>query len=211
MHQVFIVDDHAVVRHGIRRLLEMTPDMQVAGEASSGAGMVDMLTQSVPDLLLLDMNMPGTHGAELISEIHHKLPALPILVLSIYDDIQLASAALNAGARGYLTKDSEPEMIIDAIRQCIAGKGYIHPALGARLLSSRTAHKDTVRHEILSPREQQIFMMLVRGSGINDISEKLHISPKTVSTHKFRILQKMALKTVSELVRYAIRHSLIEA
>lgn len=209
-YQIFIADDHAVVRQGICRLLDMTPDLKLAGEAGSGQNLIEQVAATQPDLLLMDMNMPGTHGAELISEIKSQIPDLPILVLSMFDDTQIAGSALKAGARGYLTKDSDPEMIVTAIRHCIDGRGYIQPELGARMLQA-PSQQTLASHETLSARERQVFMLLVRGMGINAISARLHISPKTVSTHKFRILQKMDLGTVSELVRYAVRQGLIEA
>lgn len=211
MIKVFVVDDHDIVRQGICRVLECTPDFELAGEASDGWHLVDKVINADANLLVMDMNMPGPDSIELIGDMQKRAPNVPILVLSMVDDVQIASAALKAGALGYLTKNSDSEMIVRAIRQCLEGNGYIQPELGARMVQAASQQHREVPHETLSSREKQIFLLLANGMSINQISEKLHISPKTVSTHKFRIMQKLALTTTSELVRYAIRHRVIEA
>tara|TARA_R110002072_G_scaffold301164_3_gene480236 strand:- start:12040 stop:12672 length:633 start_codon:yes stop_codon:yes gene_type:complete len=209
MTRIFIADDHAIVRQGLRRLLGVTPDLEFAGEAADGWQVLDKLDQDPGDLLVLDMSLPGPNGVELIRTVKERQPELPVLVLTIHSDTQIVASALKAGANGYLTKDSEPDMIITAIRQCVSGGCYVDPELGARMLIAGNTRKE-VLHEALSTREHQVFVLLAQGMSINAISDKLHISPKTVSTHKFRIMQKLEIDTVTDLVRYAIRHRLIE-
>jgi two-component system, NarL family, invasion response regulator UvrY len=211
MIKVFVADDHDIVRQGICRVLECTPDFELAGQAADGRDLVENVLNCGTNLLVLDMNMPGPDSIELIRDMRKRAPDVAILILSMIDDVQVASAALKAGALGYLTKNSDSEMIVRAIRQCLEGNGYIQPELGARMVQAASQPRREVPHETLSAREKQIFLLIANGMSINQISEKLHISPKTVSTHKFRIMQKLALTTTSELVRYAIRHQVIEA
>ncbi|ALO45276.1 response regulator [Pseudohongiella spirulinae] len=211
MIKVFVVDDHEIVRQGICRMLECTPDFELAGQAADGWNLVEKVLDSGANLLVMDMNMPGPESIDLIADMHKRAPDVPVLVLSMVDDVQVASAALKAGALGYLTKNSDSLMIVQAIRQCLEGNGYIQPELGARMIQAAGQQHREAPHKTLSSREKQIFLLIANGMSINQISEKLHISPKTVSTHKFRIMQKLALSNTSELVRYAIRHRVIEA
>lgn len=211
MTKVFVVDSHEIVRQGLCRLLEHTPDFELAGQASDAWNLIENIKQSGAELLIMDVDAAGPDALELIGDLRKQIPAFPILILSAIDDVQKAAAALNAGALGYLTKGSDCEMITRAMRHCLQGTGYIQPELGRRMLQAASQAFERAPHQILSAREKQIFFLLANGTGINEISEKLHISPKTVSTHKFRIMQKMALATITDLVRYAIRHRLIEA
>ncbi|MDO9316664.1 MAG: response regulator transcription factor [Gammaproteobacteria bacterium] len=210
MIRVLVADDHMIVRQGLRRVLAMADDIELAAEVANGRDLLKKIEIEQFDLLLTDMNMPGITGVELIRQVRELRPALPILVLSMHAEAQLVGRAIKAGATGYLTKDSEPEMILAAIRNCARGQHYIHPELGARLLFGDPHADESEQHERLSDREMQVFLLLANGLGINQISEKLHISGKTVSTHKFRIMQKMALGSMSELVRYALRNHMIE-
>lgn len=210
MIRVLVADDHTIVRQGVRRVLGMADDIEVIGEVSNGRDLLKRIETDQFDLLLTDMNMPGVTGVELIRQVRELRPALAILVLSMHAEAQLVSRAIKAGATGYLTKDSEPEMILAAVRNCARGHHYIHPELGARLLFGEQPTPEADPHERLSAREKQVFLLLAKGLGINHISDKLHISSKTVSTHKFRIMQKMELGSVSELVRYALRNHMIE-
>lgn len=209
--RVLIADDHAIVRHGLCRLIALTSDIEVAGEARDGWEVVDKVRAGGFDLLLTDMSMPGPNGPELVKRVRAESASLPILVLSMHGESQIAARAIKAGATGYLTKDSDPDMLLDAIRRCAAGRHFIEPDLASRLVfeSERSSGADV--HIRLSDREFQIFLLLAQGLGVNEIAEKMHISPKTVSTHKFRLMQKMAFESLSELVRYALRHGLIES
>jgi DNA-binding NarL/FixJ family response regulator len=208
MIRILIGDDHAIVRQGLRQVLALMPELELAGEAKNGWEVIELVRSSAPSLLLLDMNMPGPSGVELIKRVREEAPRLPILVLSMHGESQIAGRAIQAGAAGYLTKDSEPETLIHAIRQVAGGAHYIEPAVAERLLFG-SSPKDAVEpHAALSDREYQIFLMLVRGRGVVDIAEALHLSAKTVSTHKARLMKKLELDNLSDLVRYALKHDL---
>lgn len=210
MIKILIADDHAVVRQGIRQLLALAPEFAVAGEAKNGWEVIDWVRQGGFDLLLLDMTMPGPSGVELVKRVQDEAPRLPILVLSMHGESQIAGRALKAGAAGYLTKDSEPEQMIGAIRQVAAGGRYIAPELASKLVFETISTPEESPERRLSDREYQIFLKLARGRGVNDIAEELHLSAKTVSTHKFRLMQKLGLDSISELVRLALSHKLLD-
>lgn len=210
MHRVFVVDDHDIVREGLACIIERVPGFELAGEAHDGWDLVDKLTGASTDLVLLDFNMPGPDIIELIGNIKQQAPDVAILVLSMVDEISIVVSALKAGAKGYLTKNNDPATIIQAMLRCVSGDGYIQPDLAARLINAENQLTKIPLHEQLSEREKQIFMFLANGVSINEISQKLNRSPKTISTHKFRIMQKIALQTNTDLVRYAIKHKLIE-
>lgn len=209
MIRLLIADDHTVVCQGLCRFFALTSDIEVVGEVSDGWQLLDHLEKNSMDLLVLDMSMPGPCGVELISDLSGRWPDLPVLVFSMYSDSHLATRAIKAGAKGYITKDSDPDMIISAVRHCAAGKHYIHPALGAKLMLEDPEMLLQELHRSLSEREYQIFLLLVKGLSLSAIGETLHISPKTVSTHKFRIMQKLSMTSISELVRYAVKAKLI--
>jgi DNA-binding NarL/FixJ family response regulator len=209
MINLIIADDHAIVRHGLKQILALAPDITVLGEAGGGHELQNVLAKTTCDLVLLDMNMPGLAGVDLIQWIRSKYPALSILVLSMHVEGQIASRALKAGARGYLTKDSEPEILIEAIRKVSAGGKFIDAALVETLVFDHDP-EGSAPHEVLSERELQVFLMLASGRTISDIASELFLSIKTVSTHKFRLMRKMNLQTSTDLVRYAIRHQLID-
>jgi DNA-binding NarL/FixJ family response regulator len=207
MIRILIGDDHAIVRQGLRQVLALMPELELAGEAKNGWEVIELVRSCAPNLLLLDMNMPGPSGVDLIKRVREEVPRVPILVLSMHGESQIAGRAIKAGAAGYLTKDSEPEILIHAIRQVASGAHYIEPAVAERLLFE-SSPKDAAPHTTLSDREYQIFLMLVRGRGVVDIAEALHLSAKTVSTHKARLLKKLGLDNLSDLVRYALKHEL---
>lgn len=209
MIRVIIVDDHAIVRHGLKQILALASDINVVGEASGGEELQDVLARTGCDLVLLDMNMPGLAGVDLIKWLHETHPDLPILILSMHVEGQIASRALKAGASGYLTKDSEPEILVGAIRKVSRGGKFIDAALVETLVFDHDP-ESCAPHEGLSERELQVFLMLASGRTISEIATDLHLSIKTVSTHKFRLMRKMNLQTSTDLVRYAIRHQLID-
>jgi DNA-binding NarL/FixJ family response regulator len=211
MIRVLIADDHAIVREGLCRVIALAPDIEVAGEAKDGREVLEWMRAGGIDLLLTDMSMPYLQGAELIKRVRAEKAHLPILVLSMHGESQVAARAIKAGATGYLTKDSDPEMLLDAIRRCAAGRHFIEPELASRLVFGGDRGSGADAHTRLSDREFQIFLLLAQGASVNEIGERMHISPKTVSTHKFRLMQKMSFESLSELVRYALRHGLIES
>jgi len=208
MIRILIADDHAIVRGGLRQIIATTSDMVVAAEAAHGAEVVDKLRACAVDLLLLDMTMPGISGVDLIRRVRADLPALPVLVLSIHDEAQVASRALRAGATGYLTKDSDPDVLLAAIRKLADGGRFIDPKLVDAMVFE-THRGDVPPHEVLSDREFQVLQMLAAGKSINDIADTCALSAKTISTHKMRLMQKLGLANNAEVIRYAIRHGLI--
>lgn len=208
MIRVLIADDHAIVRQGLRQVLALAPELELAGEARNGWEVIELVRAGNLNLLLLDMTMPGPNGVELIKRVREEAPRLPILVLSMHGESQIAGRAIKAGAAGYLTKDSEPETLIGAIRQVAGGAHYIDPAIASRLLFEATPTDAEQAHLTLSDREYQIFLLLVQGRGINEIGDALRLSAKTVSTHKFRLMQKLGVDNLSDLVRYALKHKL---
>jgi len=211
MIRLLIADDHAVVRQGVGRVVAITADIELVAEAKNGDDALQLIGRGCVDLVLTDMNMPGLSGIELITTIKSSFPTLPVLVFSMHSESQIANQVIKAGANGYLTKDSEPEELLTAIRRCAQGGHYISADLASELLFNQTASVEVLLpHCTLSEREMQIFLLLASGNGINEIGEQLHISPKTVSTHKFRLMQKLSLESLSELVRYALRHQFIE-
>jgi DNA-binding NarL/FixJ family response regulator len=210
MTRVLIADDHAIVREGLKQLFALDNRVVVAGEAVNGAQVLDTLRDGVFDLVLLDMAMPGVSGVNLISRIRAQEGAPPILVLSMHNELQIARRALNAGAAGYLTKDSQPEVLMTAIHKVAAGGRFIDPVLAEEMVFEADGPEQRRPHVLLSDREFHILRLLVRGMAVNSIAQELAISNKTVSTHKARLMQKMKMDNNAELVRYAVDHGLIE-
>lgn len=207
MIRVFLADDHAIVREGIKRMFQLTADICVVNEASNGGELLERLRTTTVDLILLDMSMPGISGANLIIRIVANFPSIPILVLSMHDEPQVARRALSAGAAGYLTKDSEPELLITAIRRVAQGRRFIAPELAEKIVfDSRSEHEQLQQ---LSEREYEIMIMLAKGVCVNDIAQQLAISSKTVSTHKMRLMKKLGLNSNADLVRYSVAQNLI--
>ncbi|EYC52699.1 LuxR family transcriptional regulator [Hylemonella gracilis str. Niagara R] len=209
MIRLMIADDHAIVRSGLRQLLSLAPDIEVRAEAVDGAQVLEGLRRELPDLLLLDVNMPGLSGADLITRVKSHWPTLPILVLSMHNEGQVAARVLKAGASGYVTKDSEMEVLLGAIRKVAGGGKYIVPELAEKLVFDMSLSSDQAPHQNLSDRELEVFRLLVAGLGVNEIAAQLCISNKTVSTHKTRLLEKLNLGSTAELVRYAMQHGLL--
>ncbi|MEW6341008.1 MAG: response regulator transcription factor [Paraburkholderia sp.] len=207
MIKILIADDHAIVRGGLKQIIATTADIVVTGEAAQGSEVVEKVRSCDIDLLLLDMTMPGISGVDLIRRVRAEQPALPVLVLSIHNEAQVVSRALRAGATGYVTKDSDPEVLLAAIRKLAAGGRFIDPKLVDAIIFE-THSGDAPPHEVLSDREFQVLQMLASGKSINDIAETLALSAKTISTHKMRLMQKLGLGNNAELIRYAIRHGL---
>ena len=209
MIRVVIADDHTIVRHGLCRVIALASDMELAGEVKDGWEVLERLSGKPFDLLLLDMTMPGPHGIELIKRIRNEAKGLHILVLSMHTECQFVDGAIKAGANGYLTKDSDPDSILSAIRQIAAGGNVIAPELAARLLFEPTAASGNGAWGKLSEREFDIFLKFAAGRKVSDIAADLCLSPKTVSTHKYRIMQKLGVNSVGELIHYAYSHKLL--
>lgn len=207
--RILLADDHSLVRHGIKQLIAITGDMQVVGEAADGQQVMALLAAVPCDLLLLDLAMPNMSGIDLIRRVAARAHAPRILVLSMHNEAQLVSRALGVGAAGYLTKDSEPEELVAAIRKVARGGRYLDPHLVDTMVFEHGLGRDRPPHESLTNREFEILGLLVAGVSVNAIAARLSLSAKTVSTHKLRLLQKMGMNSVAELTRYALEHRLL--
>ncbi|WP_447578400.1 response regulator [Achromobacter kerstersii] len=209
MITVMLADDHTLLREGLRRLLEQAGDIAVQGEAANGAEALKLLEQRAWDLLVLDMSMPGRNGVDLIRQIKSGHPDVPILVLTMHGEQQYAIQAIKAGASGFLTKDSAAEELVQAVRKVAGGGRYLSPSLAESIAFDRQDNTGALPHLLLSDRELSVFRHLASGLNNSDIARRLFLSVKTVSTYKSRILVKMNLRNQTDLVRYAIRHQLI--
>ncbi len=206
---MLIADDHPSVREGIKKIVLLTSDIKVKAGAIDGPDVLQQLQASTDyDLLLLDLTMPGVSGTELLSHIKNTYPSLPILVFSMHNEPQVASRAIKAGASGFISKDSDPEVLIDAIRRVAGGGKYISQAMAEQLAFDALLPEQREPHSLLSEREMQVFGLLVSGKRVNEIAEQLHIKNKTVSTHKVNLMAKMQLNSTADLVHYAIAHDL---
>ncbi len=206
MIRILLADDHSIVRSGLKQLLATETDLEVAGEASQGSEVLARLRQGGIDLLLMDMSMPGLSGLDLIRRAHTESPDTPIVVLSMHNESQLVSRALRAGAGGYVTKDSDPAILLAAIRKVARGGRFIDPALVDAMVFGAT--EEAPPHEALSDREFEVLQLLSQGLALATVGERLHVSAKTVSTHKTRLMQKLGIDNNADLVRYALRHGL---
>jgi DNA-binding NarL/FixJ family response regulator len=209
MIRLLIADDHAIVRSGLKQLFALSPDVMVTAEAANGAQVLAALRDNACDVLLLDVSMPGISGADLISRIRVHHPDLPVLILSMHNESQIARRNLKAGASGYVTKDSDPDMLLEAIRKVAAGGRFITPEL-AEKMAFDVGNPHAVPHERLTSRELHILQLLAKGRSLNDIAQELSISNKTVSTHKARLMQKMRIDSNAKLIRYTVMHGLAE-
>jgi DNA-binding NarL/FixJ family response regulator len=210
MIRLLIADDHAIVRSGLKQIFALVPDFTVAGEATNGAEVLELVRQEVFDLLLLDLNMEGISGADLINRVKAHRLDLPILVLSMHNEPQLAARMLKAGASGYITKDCEPEVLLSAIRK-VAGHGkYIAPAIAEQMAFDANSSEQRPVHHLLSDRELEVLRLLIAGKSVKEIAAQLVISNKTVSTHKARLMEKMQVNSVADLMRYAMQHKLLD-
>ena len=203
MIRVLLADDHKIVRDGLRRILSTQGDMEVAGEAANGDEAFALVKANAYDVAVLDMSMPGLSGLDLVKRVKIERPALRVLVLSMHGEDQYAARVLKAGASGYLSKDSAAEMLVGAIRKVAGGGVHIGEAAAASLVAA-----EQQPHRQLSDRELEVLRLLVEGKSPTDVAEQLHLSVKTVSTHKTRVLEKLGLKTTADLVRYALENRL---
>jgi len=212
--RVLVAEDHTIVREGIKQLIGLAKDMQVVGEAGNGEQLLETLRHTPCEVVLLDISMPGVSGLEAIPRIRALLDApailmLSILMLSMHDEAQMAARALKAGAAGYATKDSDPALLLTAIRRVAAGGRYIDPALADRMVFEVGLTESRPLHTLLSEREFSVFERLAQGANVNDIAQQLALSSKTISTHKARLMQKLKVNSLAELVKYAMEHKLV--
>jgi DNA-binding NarL/FixJ family response regulator len=210
MIKVLIADDHPIVRQGLRQILSDIPDMEVAGEAVNGQEALDRVRAGDWDVLVLDITMPDRSGFDILKELKHEQPHLPVLVLSIHAEEQFAVRVLKAGASGYLTKENAPDELVKAIRKVVGGGKYISRSLAETLAFSLDVTSGGPLHETLSDREFQVMRLIASGKTLTEIAETLSLSAKTISTYRTRLLDKLNLKTNAEVIRYAIENGLIE-
>lgn len=205
--KLLLADDHSIVRNGLKHFFATRNDLSITGEASTGQEVMDRLRLQNFDLLLLDLNMPGISGLDLIKRLHGLYPELPILVLSMHKESEIVSRALKLGASGYLTKNCEPETLLAAIQKVGRGGKFIDPTLVDAMVFEQSAEDSPYR--ILSDREIQVLQLLAVGKNGCEIARHLRLSEKTVSTHKSRLMQKLRIDNTVDLIRYAMRHEII--
>jgi len=209
MIRILVVDDHTIVRQGLKQILGEEKDMNVVEEASNGQEALQKIGKSEYDCVLLDISMPGRSGLEVLKDIKALRPKLPVLILSMHSEELYAIRALRAGASGYLTKASASEELIGAIRKVAAGRKYVSTSLAEKLAVELDTDASKPPHETLSDREYQVMIMLASGKTVKEIADEVCLSVKTISTYRTRIMEKMNLKKNAELTLYAIQHHLI--
>jgi two-component system invasion response regulator UvrY len=210
MIKILIADDHAIVRRGLKQILEDTSDLMVAGEATSGREVVELIRKEEFDVVVLDISMPGRNGLEVLKDIKSEHRQLPVLVLSMYPEEQYAVRVLKAGAAGYLTKESAPDELIKAIRKVAGGGKYITSSLADRLACELEYDVSQPLYQKLSDREYTVLCLLASGKTITEIAAELSLSPKTISTYRTRILDKLNMKTNAEVMHYAMQQGLVD-
>lgn len=208
MIRIVIADDHAIVRRGLKQIVEDSGEMVVVAEAANGVEALHMAREADCEVLILDISMPGKSGIEVLKQIKEEKPRLPVLIISIYPEDQYAVRLIKAGAAGYLNKECAPAELVEAVRRVANGKRYISTAVAEMLVHEIGAPNQKLPHETLSDREFQIFLLLAAAKTVSEIAESLSLSVKTVSTHRARILEKMHLRNNAELMHYAIDNHL---
>ena len=210
MIRTIVVDDHAVVRSGIKLLLDREDDIEVVGEAGSAKDAIFEVRAQKPDVLLLDVVMPGESGIEVLPQLLKESPETKVLVLSMQDDPSYVREAFAAGASGYVLKEAADEEVVAAVREIALGGSYVHPALGARMVVAEAAERAAAEADPLSEREREVLRLLALGHTNQEISKLLFISVRTAETHRAHIMQKLRISTRAELVRYALAHGLLD-
>jgi DNA-binding NarL/FixJ family response regulator len=210
MIRLMILDDHAIVRRGMRQMVGEAGDIEVVGEAADFGELTALLRERDCDVLLLDIAMPGRNGIEVLKAVRDRHPKIRVLVLSMYPEDQYGLRSIKAGAAGYLTKSSAPEKLLDAIRQVAAGRRFITPQFAETLAANIAEPGDRPPHEVLSDREFQTMQLIASGRKLSEVAFELSLSPKTVSVYRARVLDKLKLRTNAELTRYAVRNGLVE-
>lgn len=210
MIKIFIADDHAIVRKGLKQIVGDTSDMVIAGEAGNGHEALDKVLKNDYDVIVLDISMPGINGLDVLKQIKSQKPKLPILALTMHPEEQYAVRVLRAGASGYLTKESASDELITAIKRVSTGRKYVSSSLAEKLAFGLEVDSEKPLHENLSDREYQVMCMIASGKTVKEIAGELFLSAKTVSTYRTRILEKMNMKNNAELIHYAIKQGLVE-
>ncbi len=209
MIRLLIAEDHAIVRNGLKQIFMLMPEIAIGGEAVNGVEVLERLQQDRFDLLLMDLDMPGISGVELIGRVKTQHVGLPILVLTMHNEPHVVARILKAGADGYITKDCEPDVLLTAIRKVAAHERYVEPALAEKMVFDAQLGSEVAGQAPLSQRELQVLRLLTAGHSVNAIAEQLHISNKTVSTHKMRLMEKLNLSSMAALMQYSIQSGLL--
>jgi len=207
--RVLVADDHAVVRQGLKQILSEEPDILEVGEAGSVAETLRLSREAEWDVVILDITMPDGSGLDILRELRHEKPQLPVLVLSVHSEDQYALRVLRSGAAGYLTKECAPQELVEAVRRVVSGGKYVGLDLAERLAEVLAGDRNAQAHEQLSDREFQILCLIGSGKSASEIAQELSLSPKTVSTYRRRVLDKMHMNSNVELTRYVLEHQLI--
>ncbi|MCI0577466.1 MAG: response regulator transcription factor [Chloroflexi bacterium] len=210
MIRVLVADDHAVVRRGVREILEEEPLLAVAGEASSGRDVLRAVREEEYDLVLLDVALPDMNGLEVLHQLRTIKPTLKVLILSMYPEHQYAIRALRAGAAGYLTKESAPDELVAAVQRVSQGGKYVSRELAEMMAEFLANEGEALPHSFLSDREYQVMVLLAKGKTVSEIAGELSLSVKTVSTYRHRVLTKLHLQSTADIIRYAFQHGLVE-
>jgi two-component system invasion response regulator UvrY len=210
MINVMIVDDHLIVREGLKQIITESSDIRVVDEASNGTEALAKVKHAKCDVLLLDISMPGRSGLEILKDLKHEAPSLSVLILTMHPEEQYAVRVLKAGASGYLTKESAPDELIEAIRKVSKGGKYISQTLAEKLAFDLEIDTGRPPHETLSDREFQVLCMIASGKTVTEIADEMVLSVKTISTYRSRILEKMRMKTNAELTYYSIKNQLVD-
>ncbi len=208
--KILIVDDHAVVRQGIKQIISVMEGPVEIGEAGNGSDAVRMLRAGAWDMVLLDINLPGKNGIEMLKQIKGEWKKLPVLMLSMYSEDQYALRAIRSGAAGYMTKETAPDELLNAINKVMRGGRYISAEVAEKLVFEQDGEGDGLPHQELSDREYEVLRLIASGNTVSEIAEQLALSVKTISTYRSRILEKMKMKHNAELTHYAIKHELVE-
>ncbi len=210
MIKVLVADDHAVVRRGLRQIVEETTDIIIFGEASDGMEVLKKVRSGKYDVVVLDISMPGKSGLDVLSHIRIEYPNIPVLILSIHSEEQYAVRLLKAGASGYLSKEHAPSELVKAIRQVSQGKKYITPVVAEKLAYNLQGDFPNQPHESLSDREFEVLCLIASGKTAKQIAEELCLSVKTVATYRSRIFKKMRMETSKQLIHYAVKNKLVD-
>ena len=211
MINILVIDDHALIRKGLKLILSDTPDIRVTGEAESGMQAISMARNDKYDMVLLDIALPDKHGIEVLKQLKDDNPDIKVIVLSMYPEDQYGVRALKAGAQGYLNKQSAPDLLVDAIRQVLGGRKYISSNIAEQLLNNMIGESQDLLHQSLSNREYQTLCLIASGRALSEIADTMALSPKTVSVYRARMLEKMGFKNNAEAIHYAITHHLVES
>ncbi len=210
MIKILIADDHPIVRKGLKEIIEETPGMKVVEEASNGQEVLEKVFKKDINVVLLDISMPGRSGLDILRDIKRQKPKLVVLVLSMHPEEQYAVQALKEGASGYLTKESAPDELLTALRKVSSGGKYVSSSLAEKLAYALEKDGEKPPHETLSVREYEVMRLIASGKTVTEIARELFLSPKTISTYRARILEKMRMKNNAQLVRYAIKNRLVD-